>query len=399
LIFTATVCPQKATAYLKANYPIEFMTALLASEKNNSDKISDYISESIRMGIEVLPPDVNESYQDFTVTKAGQIRFGLAAVKNVGEAAVKNIIEAREEEGPFTGIYNFTSRIDSRRANKRVLESLVKCGAFDSFNENRAALLAAVESAMEQSSREQADRDAGQASMFDLLGGAAKETSEPTLPDIEPWPKSENLRNEKEALGFFITGHPLDHYHTYIERFSTCDTEKMKLKTDPDEIRIAAVITSLERRTTKAGKPMATGLAEDQKSPFKIMMFAEALEQSREALEDLDQPFLLFGKVDVREGGNGVLVDRIIPLVQAAKLCSNEVHFNINALGLAKSQLERLKACIQRHPGSCRVFIHITIPDRSEASFALPTRIGLEPSDDLISEAKAIFGSGVVTMK
>ncbi|HPM78961.1 MAG TPA: DNA polymerase III subunit alpha, partial [bacterium] len=311
------------TAWLKAKYPAPFMAALMTMDKGDSDKIMTKIAECRDLAIEVLPPDVNESAMDFSVNKKGQIRFGMAAVKNVGEGAVRSIIEARAEKGPFQGLYDFTRRVDMKRVNKRVLESLIKCGAFDSTHPNRAALLAALESAVEQSAREQADRDAGQTSMFGLLGGR-QETREPALPDVEPWSKQENLRVEKEALGFFITGHPLDHFRNLCERFASVDSERLREMTEPQEVRIAAVITSLDKKTTKAGKPMAVGLAEDQKSPFKITLFSEGLEKSREVLENIEQPFLLFGKADIREGGNGLLIDRIIPLVKAAEVCSNE---------------------------------------------------------------------------
>ena len=387
------------TAWLKAKYPAPFMAALMTMDKGDSDKIMAKIAECRDLDIKVLPPDVNESFQDFTVNKNGEVRFGMAAVKNVGEAAVRDIIDARKQDGPFEGLYDFASRIDTRRVNKRVVESLVKCGAFDSLNDNRAALLAAVEPAMEQAAREQSDREAGQTSMFGMLGSAADETAEPPLPDVQPWTKDENLRNEKEALGFFITGHPLDQFRSYAERFATCDSERLKLIEQPEDVRLAAVITTLDKRTTRTGKPMAMGIAEDQLAPFKITAFSEALERSREALENPDQPVLLFGKVDVRDGGNGLIVDKIIPLVQAAKVCSNEVHFRIRTTGLAKGQIERLKACIERHPGSCRAFIHIQVPDRSEATFALPVRQGLQPSDDLVDEVKAIFGGSVVTFQ
>ncbi len=342
---------------------------------------------------------MNESDLDFTVNKAHQIRFGLAAVKNVGEGAVKSIIEARQTGGPFKGIFDFASRVESRKVNRRVLEALVKCGAFDSLTDNRAALMAAVESALERAVRDQADREAGQTSMFDLLGGNGAKTVEAPLPDVEPWSKEEHLRYEKEALGFFITGHPLDHYRRLVERYSTSNGEKLKELSEPEEVRIAAVITNLDKKITKTGKTMAVGQAEDQFSPFKITIFSEALEANKEALENLDQPFLLVGKADVREGGNGVLIDRVVPLVHADKVCSNEVHFRLRSTGLAKTQIERLKACLSRHPGSCRAFIHMQIPGRSEVTFVLPPRLGLQPSDELVDEVRAIFGGGIVTFQ
>ncbi len=387
------------TAWLKTHYPAAFMAALMTMDKGESDKIMAKIVECRDLDIAVLPPDVNESDLDFSVNKAGQIRFGLAAVKNVGEGAVRSIIEARQKGGPFKGLFDFTGRIDPRKVNKRVLESLVKCGAFDSIEKNRAALFAAIESALDRAAHDQADREAGQVNMFDLLGAKSGAKSEPILPDVPAWTKEEHLRFEKEALGFFITGHPLDQFRKLIERYSTCTADKLRGLSEPENVQIAAVITGLEKKITKTGKPMAVGLAEDQSSPFKITMFSESLETNKEALENLDQPFLLTGKADIREGGNGLLVDKIIPLVQADKVCSNEVHFRLRSTGLAKTQIERLKACLVRHPGSCRTFVHMLIPDRAEVIFSLPVRLGVQPSDELVDEVRAIFGAGVVTFQ
>jgi DNA polymerase-3 subunit alpha len=386
------------TAYLKAHYPAAFMAALMSMEKDVSDKIMAKIAECRDMGIKVLPPDVNESDVDFTVTRAKQIRFGLAAVKNVGEAAVRNIIAARREGGPFTSLHDFAERVDIRRINKRVVESLVKCGAFDTVITNRAALLAAVEEVIEQAARHHADREAGQTSLLGLFKGDKKPKTA-ALPNVPPWSHDEMLRNEKEALGFFITGHPLDDFRSLIERYATTTGEQLRDLADAREVRIGALITNLDKKLTRTGKPMAVGLAEDQTAPFRITMFSEALEKSGDALAKPDQPVLLFGRVDVREGGNGLLVDRALPLVQAEEVCSNEVHVHLRTVGLSKAQLQRLAECVARHPGSCRAFIHLVVPDRSEATLVLPARQGLRPSDDLVEEVRAIFGPGAVTFR
>ncbi|NLH50406.1 MAG: DNA polymerase III subunit alpha [Myxococcales bacterium] len=387
------------TAYLKAHYSSAFMAALMTMEKNDSDKIMAKIAECRDLGIKVLPPDVNESGREFTINKKGQIRFGLEAVKNVGEGAVLSMIEARQKDGPFKGLYDFCERIDVRKANKRVVESLVKCGAFDSLEPHRAALLAAVEGAMDQAVRRQTDRDSGQTSLFGMLEAKNPTAAAPALPNVPEWSHDELLRFEKEALGFFITGHPLDDYRLLIDRFANADSETLRDATAAREVRIAAVFTALDKKMTKTGKPMAMGMAEDQKAPFRVTLFAEALEKSAALLENLEQPALLFGKIDLRDGGNGLLVEKAIPLVKAPEVCSNEVHFNLRTVGLSKGQLQRLAECIHRHPGSCRGVIHLEIPDRSEATFVLPNRLGLSPSDDLVEEVRAIFGPGVVNFQ
>lgn len=393
----ATVAYQ--TAYLKAHYPAAFMAALMTVEKSDSDKVMAKIAECRDLGIDVLPPDVNESDLDFTVNRQGQIRFGLAAVKNVGEGAVLEILDARGKGGPFESLHDFAERIDVRKINKRVVESLVKCGAFDTLEKNRAALMAAVESAMEDASRSQADRAAGQTNLFAALGGDALEKTKPRLPDVEPWSHEQELGFEKEVLGFFITGHPLDAHRKIAQKFATHDSVKFKEETTEREVRIAALITSFEKRMTRRGKPMANGHAEDHLSPFRFTMFAEALEASAEALDNIERPVLVFGKVDVREGDNELLVDRIIPLEKAAEVCSNEVHFYLRSVGLVQSQVQRLAECVKRHPGTCRGYVHLEIPDRSEAMFTLPIRMGVAPSDELVADVIAILGAGAVTFQ
>jgi len=386
------------TAYLKAHYPAAFMAALMTMDRGDSDKIMGGIVECRELGLEVLPPDINESDENFTVTPYGQIRFGLAAVKNVGEGAVQSIIKARRGGKPFRSLNDFAERVDLHKINKRVVESLVKCGAFDSLEKNRAALLAAVDKAVDAAAKTQADRDAGQTSLFGRLTDAGA-TAAPPLPDVPAWDHREMLRNEKEALGFFISGHPLDDHQAIIQRFATVNTNGLREQTTAREVRIAALITSFAKRMTKQNKPMARGIAEDQFAPFNITMFSEALELSEEALADLDQPLLLFGKVDLREGDNGLLVEKAIPLVKAPELCSNEAHIHLATVGLTKIQIQRLADCIKRHTGNCRAIIHVAVPGCGETVFTLPAHCGVQPSDELIDEVRAIFGAAVLNFQ
>ncbi|HWT81819.1 MAG TPA: DNA polymerase III subunit alpha, partial [Candidatus Methylomirabilis sp.] len=208
------------TAYLKANYPVEFMAALLTSEMADTDKIVKYIEECRAMGIEVMPPDVNESSNDFTVV-GDKIRFGLVAVKNVGEAAIQSILNTRRERGRFRDLFDFCERADLRLVNKRVIESLIKCGAFDSLGARRSQLVSVVDKAMEAAASTQRDRAHGQVSLLDVLsstGGVRR--NPPSLPDLPEWDRSQLLAGEKETLGFYITGHPLAEYRGLIAKYT-----------------------------------------------------------------------------------------------------------------------------------------------------------------------------------
>ncbi|NIP89018.1 MAG: DNA polymerase III subunit alpha, partial [Gammaproteobacteria bacterium] len=211
------------TAYLKYHHRTAFMAAMLTSEKDNTDKILAYIGDCKASGINILPPDVNESMRDFSVVGEADMRFGLAAVKNVGEGAIDSVIEARAEKGPFTSLVDFCERVDGRKANRRVLESLIKCGAFDFAGARRAQLMAGLDRAMEIAAGHQRDRASGQSRIFDLMGGESDE-QEVKLPNVPEWPERERLANEKEALGFYITGHPLAQLEDLLSQYASCDT-------------------------------------------------------------------------------------------------------------------------------------------------------------------------------
>ncbi|MCE0497697.1 MAG: DNA polymerase III subunit alpha [Methylacidiphilales bacterium] len=267
------------TAWLKARHPVEFMAALLSNELDNTDKISLFVAEAKSLGIAVLPPSVNESGSVFTV-KEKSIRFGLSAVKNVGEAAVKLIIDARDKGGPFRDLHDLCSRVESRAFNKKLLESLVKCGACDDFGPNRAELAAQVDGALAQASAQARDRDAGQSSLLDLLGpmepaakktnGAAKATA---LPE---WSPRERLGYEKELLGFYITGHPLDEYRAELEAFQVHTIAQLKEIAEEIDTRVCGLITKVEVRVTKEGKkPWARVTFEDQTSAMEAMVFPD----------------------------------------------------------------------------------------------------------------------------
>jgi DNA polymerase-3 subunit alpha len=210
------------TAYLKANYPAYFMAALLTSERANTDKMVVYIGECREMGIRVLPPDVNQSDIFFTVV-GNDIRFGLAAIKNVGEGAVEAILRARKD-GPFRSIFDFCERVDLRAVNRRVVESFIKSGSFDSLDPRRASLYAALDRAMEAGQKDQRDREQGQSSLFGGPDDGAHPAPPERVRDVPEWGEGERLAFEKESLGFFITGHPLERFRSELEQWATATT-------------------------------------------------------------------------------------------------------------------------------------------------------------------------------
>ncbi|MBI4974920.1 MAG: DNA polymerase III alpha subunit, partial [Candidatus Omnitrophica bacterium] len=252
------------TAYLKANYPVQFMAALLTSEKDNLDKIAAYINEAVRMGIKILPPDINESYANFTVV-SDSIRFGLVAVKNVGQGAIESIIETRQKEGRFKTIYDFTERVDPRLVNRKVIESLIKCGALDSLGLYRSQASALIDKALEVADSIHKDKLNGQLSFFDKFEDEEnfKKTFQ-DIPNIPEWPEHQLLAYEKEMLGFYITKHPLARFEKILRTYSTCRTTDLGNLRDGDEVLIGGIISKVKFTTTrKTNEKMAIITLED----------------------------------------------------------------------------------------------------------------------------------------
>lgn len=292
------------TAYLKARYPVQFMAALLSNELDNTDKISLFVAEAKTMGISVLAPSVNESRSVFTV-KDKCIRFGLSAIKNVGEAAVKLIIAARDAEGPFRDMHDLCARVESRGMNKKLLESLVKSGACDDFGPNRAELITQIDGALAQASAQARDRDAGQSSLLDLLGPmepVTKKTSAAAkAASVPEWSLSERLGYEKELLGFYITGHPLDDYVSDLAAFQTHTIAQLKEIPEEIDARICGLITKVEVRTTKESKkPWARVTFEDLTGAFEVMVFPDTYAALPRPL-NVGEVVVISGSLDKRD--------------------------------------------------------------------------------------------------
>jgi len=266
------------TAYLKANYPVEYMAALLSSEMGNTPKLATYIEECRVMNIPVLPPDINQSHLKFTVVN-GEIRFGLAAVKNVGENAIRSIVDERTTNGAFKSLLDFCSRVDVRVINKRVVESLVKCGAFDFEGVKRSRLFAAIDSALEQGQAAQRDREMGQTQLFDMLG-EEEECSPARYPEGEEWPDFKQLKFEKEVLGLFISGHPLTKYAEKMRALTTANSESLHKLSEGDSVVVGGIVSKVKTYVPKRRQErMAFITVEDMDGFFEIVVFADVFSQ------------------------------------------------------------------------------------------------------------------------
>jgi len=386
------------TAYLKAHYPVEFMAALLTEDMENTDKVIKNINEVRSMGIEVLPPDINASERSFTVHD-GQIRFGLGAVKGAGSAAIEAIQQAREE-GAFAGLSDFCERVDLRRVNKKVVEALVKCGAFDSLGGHRAQFFEALEEAMEIGSKVQREREIGQESLFgsEEIISTQNGNGYGKLPDVPEWEEKVKLNFEKESLGFYISGHPLARHKEAIKRFATVDTASIAECGDKEEVRLCGIVSGIKELTTKKGDRMAFVTFEDLNGFVETVIFPETYAACRELLQG-DDALLVSGTVDVGEESNKLMVNQVQNLAEVQSSQTRRVHFRLSTPGLDETMLRRLKEIIERHRGECRVLLHMVIPDRSETLLSLPENLKVAASDQMMDDAEKLFGYNVVTFE
>jgi len=372
------------TAYLKTHFPVEFMAALLSSEMDNTDKVVKHISECKEKGLEILPPDVNESYNDFTVP-GHKIRFGLAAVKNVGQSAIESIISARDENGKFTTLFDFCEKVDLRKVNKKVIESLIKCGAFDSFKIKRSQLMAVFEEVVSAVQRIQKEKEKNQLSMFEVIAETTgtNENKEINYPDISEWDQKECLGYEKECLGFYITGHPLDDYREALRAFANADTASALASTGEGEIRIGGMISTIKKIITKKGDPMGFLNFEDLSGTIEVILFPEVF-RKHDALLDSDSPLLIKGKLSIEtDNSNKIIASEIVLLDQAHEIATPDIHLKCAISKLGAEQIDRLKNIIKNNPGKSKIFFHITIPEKSETVLSL--------GDSYMSSASSLF--------
>jgi DNA polymerase-3 subunit alpha len=352
------------TAYLKANHPVEFMAGLLGNEINNTDKIATFVSECARMGIAILPPDVNRSALTFLpeeIPGAKAIRFGLAAIKNVGEAAMETAIADREENGPFKSMEDFCSRLDSRTVNKKILESLVKCGAFDWDGRHRGALDAAIEGAMGAAASVQKDRASGQVSLFDsfadLAPAPSKAAGKGTETTVVRWTRSEMLGHEKELLGFYVTGHPLDDYRGNLESGSYGTIADALAMTEAGSVKLAGLLSTVEKRFSKKdGRPFGILTIEDDSGTLELMAWDESFSKNEELLKP-GTVLSCNARITPRDGSVRAMGSDFKALTPKAS--KKPLRLRMDRSRLIVDDLHAIHAAIKKHPGKRTLILEI----------------------------------------
>jgi DNA polymerase-3 subunit alpha len=404
------------TAYLKANHPAHFMAALLTSERANTDKMVQYLGECREMGIRVLPPDANQSEMFFTVVPAGggagdraaggagesgsdAIRFGLAAIKNVGEGAVEAVLAARREGGPFRSLFDFCERVDMRAVNRRVVESFIKSGSFDSVDPRRAALYGAIDRAMDTGQKRQRDREEGQSSLFGMLS-APDPGSAPSerIPDAPPWPEAERLAFEKESLGFFITGHPLEPFRAELEQWASASTATVAQKVAKGEVTVGGIVTGLRLIKTKKGDRMASFVLEDLEGAVDCLVFPEAYKRAAVRLAD-DQVVLVKARAEVLDDGRArLLASDVLPLEQAKLAEARYVTIRVPLAAWDRSKGERLRDILGAHRGDCPVTLELVRPGAWAVALAPSAHYRVQPDGALREEVEGLLGPGALLL-
>jgi DNA polymerase-3 subunit alpha len=380
------------TAWLKANYPAEFMAALMTSEMAKTEKVVMLIDECAKLGIAVLPPDVNESEAAFSVTDHG-IRFGLAAIKNVGIGAVDELVRARAAGGPFTSLFDFSERPENTGMNKKTLESLVLAGALDSLHPNRALLFAAVETALAYRQQRLQRRETGQSSLFDDPGAErASRADHPPLPAVEPWSDDEKLASEKSVLGFYVSGHPLEPWRQEVESFATLQLGEFDPALDGRSVRACGVISQLRTKIDRRNDTMAFLTLEDFTGKAECLVFGGVYKQCGRSIA-LDRRVVLLGKVETGGDAYKIMVDELYTIEEAIARLSSGVLITLSTTAVTERHIREGIAVLDRHRGSgeCPCFIRVTDGNGGTWNlFARQHRV--RPTHELLRELRAIFG-------
>ena len=388
------------TAFLKAHYPEEFMAGLMTLEMSDTDKTYKNIAECRERGMTILPPDVNESREDFTVGQPREdgtrpIRFGLGAVRGVGSKAIEAIIAVRSE-GPFTALADFCKRVQSQLVNKRVVESLIKCGAFDFAGEPRRRMLEGLDRICQWAGQGSRPEDLNQMGLFAPGSVAAAPSLPPALPDVQEWDQKELLRAERDAIGFFITGHPLDKYERDLKRFADATTEDLRNREQQAKVKLGGVVLTLKLKNSKKGDRYATFNLEDRWGAVEVIAWPETYRRCEGAIHS-DEPVFVSGTLEVSEERCQVIADEVTSLLDAREKSVKQVHFALRAERVNEDHFRTLRSTLTQHRGSCSAFLHLLLPNRTETVIALPSDLKVAATERMVEDVERLFGNGVTS--
>jgi DNA polymerase III subunit alpha len=381
------------TGYLKAHYPAEYMAATLTSEIGNPDKIPALIDDCRHCGIRVLPPDVNESNNDFTVVNGG-IRFGLVAIKNVGHGAIENVVGARTEKGPFKNLFEFGSRVDLRLANRKCIESLIAAGAFDSLPGHRALLLENVERALQFGQSVQTRSQSGQESLFGGPDEGEPAIAYPPLGDTPPWSEMDKLAREKAVLGLYASGHPLLKYEEEIREFATVRLGEVGGVKPNATVRACGIVTALKKRPDKRNNMMAFATIEDFTGRCECIIFSDPFTKFQHLIVP-DAMIMVSGKGELNGDQLRVIVNEIYPMEKVKEKFTRSVILSINVDQVGEQVIQDLRKLLEQNPGTCPCYISLEGAERARSMYHSP-RFKVDPSDRFQEGVKLLLGDRCV---
>jgi len=380
------------TAYLKANHPVAFLAAMMTNEMSSTDKLTVVLNEAKAMGIEVLPPDVNEGRIAFAPTPDGTaIRFGLAAIKGVGAGAVEEILRARADGGAFSSLADLCERVDTRTVNRKTLEALIKCGACDGFGETRATLFSRIDHTLNRAAAAAADRARGQSSLFEVLEATMTPAPEEAI-QLEEWPQGQLLSAEKELLGFYVTGHPLTPYADLLEQYGLTNSLTAAQLPDRSLTRIGGMVSGVQQGVSKkTNKPYAMVTVEDLQGNFSMLCMNENYEKYASLLTP-NRALLIIGEVNNGEDKPKLFPQELMPLEEAPRRFTRQVHFRLHTNHVTPERLVQARELAEAHPGRCPLFLCFRRPGGELIFVETHERYFVTPSLELKQAADDLFG-------
>ena len=385
------------TAYLKAHYPVQFMASLLTSEMSNSDKIVKHLAECKEMGIGVLPPDINASQLDF-LASGKDIKFGLAAIRNVGETAIVAILTCRQELGRFANFYEFCEKVDLRAVNRRSLEALIKSGAFDSIGYHRKSLMEALDRAIEYGHKAQKDRLTGQKKLFLAPEVHSDGEGSEDIPNTGEWPDPQKWAYEKETLGYYVTGHPLRGYAKELEKFSEVSTSQICEDISGQEISIGGIITGLRQLRTRKGGRMAAFQLEDLSGTVEVLVWPNTYERYHTIIAN-ELPVLIRGRCEFDGKGDArVLCSEILDLNSLWKKVIQKTTIRISLPSLDSSKVSQLYSLVTHHRGNCPLEFELLQKEEYRIQVIPQEVLLIDPVPSFIEGVEKLFGENSVAL-
>lgn len=383
------------TAYLKANYPVEFLSAMMTNEMGTTEKLTIVLNEAKSMGVEVLPPDVNDGQMLFAPSSSSEkkaIRFGLAAIKGVGEVAVQAIIKARDEAGKFKNLSDMCERVDTRTVNKKTLEALIKCGACDCFGETRASMFASIERVLARASELAYDRARGQSSLFGAFEESAPEKKPDATAQLPEWPQHELLAHEKELLGFYVTGHPMTPFAPLLEKY--CLHNSVTAKTLPPRTltRLGGMISAVQQGfSKKSGKPYAMVTVEDLEGTVSMLLMNENYDKFSSLLVQ-GKAILIVGEVNNDEDRPKLFPQEIMALEDAPRKYTKQVHLRLSTANLTPETLQSARSLFEAHRGRVPTFLCLRRSAGELIFIETHEMFGVTPTQGLQQAVDDLFG-------